>query len=99
MGQRHYLELAGGTTVEVTDRVALEGWELTEKAEEGAVGSGTMWLADPAMDLDVDGLRSYYVLEDTSEATDNVLFGGFVADPELSRGDQGGMFYDPVARN
>jgi hypothetical protein len=99
MSQRHYIVLAGPTTVEVTDRVPLEGWELTEKAEEGAVGSGTMWLADPDMDLDIDGLRNYYVLEDASEATDNVLFGGFAIDPELSRGEQGGMFYDPVARN
>jgi hypothetical protein len=99
MSQRHYIVLAGPTTVEVTDRVPLEGWELTEKAEEGSVGSGTMWLADPDMDLDIDGLRAYYVLEDASEATDNVLFGGFAIDPELSRGEQGGMFYDPVARN
>jgi hypothetical protein len=99
MSQRHYIVLAGPTTVEVTDRVPLEGWELTEKAEEGSVGSGTMWLADPDMDLDIDGLRAYYVLEDASEAIDNVLFGGFAIDPELSRGEQGGMFYDPVARN
>jgi hypothetical protein len=99
MAQRHYLVLAGPTTVEITDRVATEDWELTEKAEEGAVGSGSLWIADPDMDLDIDGLRDYYVLEDTSEATDNVLFGGFAVDPELSRGEEGGMHYDPVGRN
>lgn len=98
MSQRHYVQLAGGSTLEVTDRVDLEGWELQEKAEEGAVGSGTIWLADPAMDLDVDGLRNYYVIEDESEATDNVIFGGFAVDPQISRGEQGGSHYDPVAR-
>ena len=99
MAQRHYLQLAGGSTIEVTDRVELiEGWEFTERAEEGATGSGSVWLKDPGMDLDVDGLRSYYVLEDASEDTDNVLWGGFVVDPEVSRGEQGTTHYDPLAR-
>ena len=99
MAQRHYLMLADGSTIEVTDRVeSFEGWEFTEKAEEGAFGSGVIWLSDPDMDLDVDGLRAYFVLEDASEATDNVLWGGFVVDPEVSRGEQGTTHYDPLAR-
>lgn len=99
MAQRHYLQLAGGSTIEVTSRVEnIEGWTLTERAEEGAPGSGTIWLKDPDEDLEVDGLRSYHVLEDASEATDNVLFAGFAVDPECSRGEQGTTHYDPIAR-
>lgn len=99
MAARHYLQLADGSTIEVTDRVdRIEGWELTEKAEEGSVGSGTMWLKDPDMDLDVDGLRNYFVLEDDSEATDDVIFGGFVVDPEVSRGEPNSTHYDPIGR-
>lgn len=99
MTATHYLTLGDGSTIDVTDRVDLiEGWSFTEKAEEGAVGSGSVWLNDPDMDLDVDGLRPYTVVESDSEATDNVIFGGITADPEVSRGEQGTTHYDPLAR-
>jgi hypothetical protein len=99
MAARHYLQLADGSTIEVTDRVEMsEGWRVTERAEEGSVGSGVMWLNDPGQTLDVDGLRAYTIVEDASEATDNVLFGGLVVDPEVSRGEKGSTHYDPIAR-
>ena len=84
MTQRHYLNLPGGT-VEITDRVPRVGWELQERAEEGAYGSGTMDIDDPDMDFDPDGLRSYVVVEDESEATDNVLWAGYTAEQAVGR--------------
>lgn len=84
MTQRHYLGLSTGT-VEISDRIARVGWELTEKAEEGAVGSSTIDIDDPDMDLVIEPLRPYTVIEDESEATDNVIYSGYIAGRTVAR--------------
>lgn len=82
--QRHYIGASTGV-FEVTDRVPRVGWELTEKAEEGSYGSGTQTFDDPLMDFDPEPLRTYYVVEDESEDTDDVIFWGYLAGQAVGR--------------
>ena len=94
--QHHWLSLPTGT-IEISDRVNREGWEVCEKAEEGSVGSSTIDVADIEMTLEPEGLRLYTILEDESESDDDVIFSGLVSGESLSRGTDD--HFEPAARS
>lgn len=97
MAARWYWTNGDGDDEEITDRVdRMNPWELTEKAEEGAMGTSTVVFADPDMDLDMKGWRPIWVIEDTSEITDNVLWAGTTGEQVISHGD--GDNFDPLGR-
>jgi hypothetical protein len=84
---RFYFSHPVDGTVELTAYIDRKvGWTLQERAEEGMPGTNTIIVADPEMVLDITGLRRFWVIEDTSEATDDVLFGGYILSQKISRG-------------
>lgn len=87
MSARIYWSEPGVGTVEITSRIQIEDWTVQEQAEEGQAGQSTIAIADPAMNLTLAGYRLFFVVEDASESTDNVLFGGYLANFRVSRGE------------
>lgn len=85
MSARWYYRDEEGDPVEITDRINRTDWELQERAEEGQPGGSTVLVQDPAMDLVIPGQANVWVLEDTSEATDDVLFGGITGSRKYRR--------------
>ena len=96
MVARHYYRDHTGDPVEISDRIGRVDWELREQAEEGSTPMSTVVIDDPDMDFDAVGHRRYYVIEDESTGTDDVLFWGYTADQEVARG--GGEWENPLGR-
>lgn len=96
MAARWYYRNPNGDYVEIVDRIARVGWEVREQAEEGSAAMSTIVIDDPDMDFDMVGRLNIYVLEDSSEADDDVLFAGVIADQEIGR--RGGEWEQPLAR-
>jgi hypothetical protein len=87
MAARFYFNHPDDGPTEITDRIDRRiPWALQERAEEGMPGSNYVVLADPEMDLDIAGHRRAWVIEDTSEITDNVLWYGWIGQQKVSRG-------------
>jgi hypothetical protein len=97
MAPRYYFRDSGGSTIELTSYIDRKHPPtLKEHAEEGSVAISTVTISDPDMELDLDGLRRFWVVEDDSEATDDVIFGGFMASQKISRG--AGDNLEPLGR-
>jgi hypothetical protein len=96
MAARWYYESEPDVWTEITDRISREDWEVREQAEEGSAAMSTLVIDDPDMDFDIVGRIIIYCVEDTSEADDDRLFGGIVADQEIGRA--GGEWLQPLGR-
>lgn len=88
---------AGGTAIELTSYYdARIPWEFTEQAEEGSFGQSEFVFSDPDMVLDIDGHRRFWIIEDASEVTNDVIGAGYILDQEISRGE--GDNFEPLGR-
>jgi hypothetical protein len=96
MAARFYFRDGADDTFEVTGRLSRVGWEVREQAEEGSAAMSTLVFDDPDMDFDIFAHRWCYIIEDTSESDDDVLFGGLIADQEIGR--EGGDSVEPLGR-
>lgn len=96
MSARFYYRDGAGDVVELTAYIDRTRWKLQERAEEGQPGSTTNTIVDTSMALDIDGHRSAWVLEEDSEATDDVLWGGVLHGQEIGRAFDDEM--QPVGR-
>ena len=86
LSAHHYYVNDDADPVEITDRIQFDSWELTEHAEESSVGTSSIIVDDPDMDLDeIRGHRTYYVIEDAS-GDDEMVYLGFFADQTIERG-------------
>jgi len=92
-----YRDVDAGSFVEISDRVDKMSWQVQENAEEGSVAMSTITVEDPDMDITFNGHRRFLILEDESEATDNVIWSGFTSDQTVAR--QAGDTLYPLGRS
>lgn len=77
---------APGDSTDITDRMRLYKADLTANAEEGSVATSTVVIDDPDGDLEVVGLKSLYVTEDTATGSNTVVGNWIIADRTVDRG-------------
>jgi hypothetical protein len=75
----------GSDWVGITDRVTTEDWAYTEAEEEGTSNRSTIAVPDQSLDFEPVGHRPFRVFDVTSEADDDVLFGGFTWNNDSGR--------------
>jgi len=78
MSLRYYMRNATTSAfVDITDRCRTYQLDVTQKAEEGAVGISSLIIDDPDGDLDVGGWRVFYIYETEAEvATQTCIYVG-----------------------
>ncbi len=84
MTLRHLYRDLDGTLTDMsafTPRIV----ETQGRAEESAVGSWSVVLDDPYGELDIVGLRNWFIEDDESEDEDRIIFGGFTGAQTIAR--------------
>lgn len=76
-----------GVYADLSSYFRLYQLDVAMNAEEGSVAQSTIVADDPSGDLDIVGLRNFYITESTATSSNTRIYNGYVAERRYKRGE------------